>query len=74
MTVILGYSAVLLQELSQDSSARYFVQEIQRAGERCAALTGQLLAFSRKQMLHPVSLDLHRVIRRPHGPAQEPHR
>ena len=63
MTVILGYSAVLLQELSQDSSARYFVQEIQRAGERCAALTGQLLAFSRKQMLHPVSLDLHRVIR-----------
>ena len=63
MTVILGYSAVLLQELSQNSSARHFVQEIQRAGERCAALTGQLLAFSRKQMLHPVSLDLHRVIR-----------
>lgn len=63
MTVILGYSAVLLQELSQHSSARYFVEEIQRAGERCAALTGQLLAFSRKQMLHPVSLDLHRVIR-----------
>ena len=63
MTVILGYSAVLLQELSHNSSARYFVQEIQRAGERCAALTGQLLAFSRKQMLHPVSLDLHRVIR-----------
>ena len=63
MTVILGYSAVLLQELNQNSAARYFVQEIQGAGERCAALTGQLLAFSRKQMLHPVSLDLHRVIR-----------
>ena len=63
MTVILGYSAVLLQELSQNSPARHFVQEIQRAGERCAALTSQLLAFSRKQMLHPVSLDLHRVIR-----------
>ncbi len=63
MTVILGYSAVLLQELSLNSSARHFVQEIQRAGERCAALTSQLLAFSRKQMLHPVSLDLHRVIR-----------
>ncbi|MCC2640369.1 MAG: putative Hybrid sensor histidine kinase [Nitrospira sp.] len=63
MTVILGYSAVLIQELAQDSPARQFVLEIQRAGERCAALTGQLLAFSRKQMLHPVSLDLHRVIR-----------
>ena len=63
MTVILGYSAVLLQEVSQNPSARHFVQEIQRAGERCAALTGQLLTFSRKQILHPVSLDLHRVIR-----------
>ena len=63
MTVILGYSAVLLQELSQDSTARHFVQEILRAGERCAALTSQLLAFSRKQMLHPVSLDLHHVVR-----------
>ncbi len=63
MTVILGYSAVLLQELSQNSSARSFVQEIHRAGERCAALTGQLLAFSRKQMLQPISLDLHQVIR-----------
>jgi PAS domain S-box-containing protein len=63
MTVILGYSAILLQELSQQSTARHFVQEMQRAGERCAALTNQLLAFSRKQMLHPVSLDLHRVIR-----------
>ncbi|MBV6471520.1 MAG: Sensor histidine kinase RcsC [Nitrospirae bacterium] len=63
MTVILGYSAVLLQELSQHSSARRFVEEIRNAGERCAALTGQLLAFSRKQMLHPVSLDLHQVIR-----------
>ena len=56
MTVILGYSAVLLHELSENASTRHFVQEIQRAGERCAA-------FSRKQMLHPVSLDLHRGIR-----------
>jgi len=63
MTVILGYSAVLLHELSENASSRHFVQEIQRAGERCAALTSQLLAFSRKQMLHPVSLDLHRGIR-----------
>jgi PAS domain S-box-containing protein len=63
MTVILGYSAVLLQEIEPNSTAHRYVQEIQQAGERCASLTGQLLAFSRKQLLHPISLDLHAVIR-----------
>jgi two-component system, cell cycle sensor histidine kinase and response regulator CckA len=63
MTVILGYSAVLLQEVDARSNAYHYVREIQQAGERCAALTGQLLAFSRKQLLNPVSLDLHEVIR-----------
>jgi PAS domain S-box-containing protein len=63
MTVILGYSAVLLQEVPVESTAHRYVREIQQAGERCAALTGQLLAFSRKQLLHPISLDVHAVIR-----------
>lgn len=63
MTVILGYSAVLLQEIETDSRAHRYVREIQQAGERCASLTGQLLAFSRKQLLRPVPLDLHAVIR-----------
>jgi two-component system cell cycle sensor histidine kinase/response regulator CckA len=63
MTVILGYSAILLQEVTPDSMAHRYVREISQAGERCAVLTGQLLAFSRKQLLHPVSLDLHAVIR-----------
>ena len=63
MTVILGYSAVLLQEVDARSKAHQYIREIQQAGERCAALTGQLLAFSRKQLLNPVSLDLHEVIR-----------
>jgi two-component system, cell cycle sensor histidine kinase and response regulator CckA len=38
------------------------LQEIKKAGERAAALTQQLLAFSRKQMLHPVVLDLNSVV------------
>ncbi len=63
MTVILGYSSVLLQETAQDSPLRRFVSQIQQAGERCASLTHQLLAFSRKQVQHPVSLDLHQIIR-----------
>ncbi len=63
MTVILGYSAVLLHEVEANSRAHQYVLEIEQAGKRCAALTSQLLAFSRKQLLHPVSLDLHEVIR-----------
>lgn len=63
MTVILGYSAVLSQELDAHSKAYQYVREIEQAGKRCAALTGQLLTFSRKQLLHPTSLDLHEVIR-----------
>jgi PAS domain S-box-containing protein len=63
MTVILGYSAVLLQQVEPDSPAHRYVREIQQAGKRCASLTNQLLAFSRKQLLHPVPLDLHGIIR-----------
>ena len=63
MTVILGYSSVLFQEIDAHSKAYQYVREIEQAGKRCAALTGQLLAFSRKQLLHPVSLDLNAVIR-----------
>ncbi len=62
MTVILGYSSVLLQATAQDSPVRRYVNQIQQAGERCASLTNQLLAFSRKQVQHPVSLDLHQII------------
>ncbi|MET0514073.1 MAG: ATP-binding protein [Nitrospiraceae bacterium] len=63
MTVILGYSSVLLQGTAPDTHARWYVTQIQAAGERCASLTNQLLAFSRKQVQHPVPLDLHHIIR-----------
>ena len=63
MTVILGYSSVLLQGTAQDSPVRRYISQIQQAGERCASLTNQLLAFSRKQVQHPVPLDLHQIIR-----------
>jgi len=63
LTVILGYSSVLLQGTAPDTHARWYVTQIQAAGERCASLTNQLLAFSRKQVQHPVPLDLHHIIR-----------
>jgi PAS domain S-box-containing protein len=60
LTVILGYSEQMLEQLKlgADEPMRRAAGEIQSAAERAAALTGQLLAFSRKQMLEPKELDL----------------
>ena len=63
LVVITGYSELLLdRHLSADSPLRKFVEEIQRAGERAAGLTQQLLAFSRKQVLQPQILNLNDTI------------
>ena len=62
LTVINGYSELLLDELAQDSTLSGYVKEIHGSGERAAALTRQLLAFSRRQVLAPQVLDLNVVI------------
>jgi PAS domain S-box-containing protein len=58
LTVITGYSELLLQKVGKESPLRREVEEIRSAGERAAALTQQLLAFSRKQIIEPKVLDL----------------
>jgi PAS domain S-box-containing protein len=62
MTVITGYSELLEGRLSKDDSLRQDVEQIKKAGEQAASLTGQLLAFSRKQVLQPRVLDLNTVV------------
>ena len=62
LTVINGYSQLLLDKLRQDDPLRASIEEIHRAGERAAGLTQQLLAFSRKQVLRPRVLDLNHVV------------
>lgn len=62
LTAILGYSDVVLAALPPHSSIRDDVEEVRRAGERAAALTRQLLAFSRKQVLQPVVFDVNEVV------------
>ncbi len=59
LTVITGYSELLLQNTGNDSPMREDMEEIKHAAERAASLTQQLLAFSRKQIIEPkvVSLD-----------------
>ena len=62
LTVILG-NGELLANVLQDSPLRAEVEEIQQAGKRAAALTRQLLAFSRRQPLQPRVLSLTTLIR-----------
>ena len=62
LTVINGYSKLVLNGLTGGDPMRDKLEEIRKAGERAAALTRQLLAFSRKQILEPRVLDLNRVV------------
>jgi two-component system, cell cycle sensor histidine kinase and response regulator CckA len=62
LTIINGFAEVVLRALPADDSNRSSIQQIQRAGERAASLTRQLLAFSRKQVLHPQVLDLNDLL------------
>ena len=61
LTVILGRTDILLHPLKPDDPMRRGVELIQRTAGRAADLTRQLLAFSRKQVLEPVVLDLSAV-------------
>jgi PAS domain S-box-containing protein len=62
LTVVLSYSAMLMHGLSGDDPRRAELQQVHEAGERAAALTRQLLAFSRRQVLQPKVLQLDRLI------------
>src|SRR6266511_211347 len=62
LTVILGYSDVVNNQLPSEHPLRPEVEQIRKAGERAAALTQQLLAFSRTQILLPQVIDVREVV------------
>jgi two-component system cell cycle sensor histidine kinase/response regulator CckA len=63
LSVVLSYSEMLMQDLQDSDPMRGDLDEIKRAGERGTALTRQLLAFSRQQILEPHVLDLNDIIK-----------
>jgi len=63
MSVVLGCSAFVLARADLPPDVRADVELMREAAERSAAITAQLLAFSRRQVLQPVPLDLNTVIR-----------
>ncbi len=62
LTTILGYGRILLDRMAPDDPDRADIAEIYSSGERAAALTRQLLAFSRRQILEPSVVDVNAVV------------
>ncbi|MEO7987056.1 MAG: chemotaxis protein CheB [Gemmatimonadales bacterium] len=62
MTVVLGYTDFLLRQMADSDPMRTDVARIVKAARRSAEVTGQLLAFSRRQRLEPVVLDLNTFV------------
>src|SRR5438874_2301315 len=62
LTVITSYGDLLLEDLAPDDPRRDDVDQIRKAAEGAAALTRQLLAFSRQQVLEPKVLDLRAIL------------
>lgn len=62
LTAIIGYADLALRRLPEDEKVRRQIAEIKKSAERAANLTRQLLAFSRKQIIQPKTLNLNEVV------------
>ncbi len=62
LTGIRGFTDILISGVSESDSAHGDLLEIQRATQRAAALTGQLLAFSRKRLVEPTVVDINQLL------------
>jgi len=63
LTAVLGNANLILDELDAPSPIRADIEEIVKAAERAAALTRQLLAFGRKQVMQPEPVDLNTIVK-----------
>jgi PAS domain S-box-containing protein len=62
LMAIMGYGELMRTSLYQDDPLFHYVEDILKATDRAAALTQQLLAFSRQQMIQPQILNLNRLV------------
>ncbi|MBI5017518.1 MAG: response regulator [Deltaproteobacteria bacterium] len=62
LQVIFGATGFLLEDMEAGGDEEKWLLQVQNAAERAAGLTGQLLAFSRKQVVEPRVLDLNAVV------------
>jgi nitrogen-specific signal transduction histidine kinase len=62
LAVISGYSDLLLDNLGSSDQNRSKLEQIKQAANSAAALTRQLLMFSRQQLIQPVALDINQIV------------
>ena len=62
LTVIRGYSELIMHRLAPGDPSLPDIGEVKKAADRAAGLTGQLLAFSRRQFVAPKIIDLNTIV------------
>jgi PAS domain S-box-containing protein len=62
LTIISGYNRLLLNHLAPQDPQRGYAEEVLKAADRAAALTKQLLAFSRRQVMQPRVLNVNELL------------
>jgi PAS domain S-box-containing protein len=62
ITVISGYAQMLLEDSANDPARREAAEEILNSADRAAGLAGQLLAFSRRQVIQPRVMDVNALV------------
>ena len=62
LTAMVGFGELVLADSSLADQHRKYVSEIVAAGERAASVTRQLLAFGRRQVLHPEVLNINDIV------------
>jgi PAS domain S-box-containing protein len=67
LSVILGFTELVQSSLGEQHPSSNDVEQIRQAANSAANLTRQLLAFSRRQILQPQTIDLNDVLRRVHS-------
>jgi signal transduction histidine kinase len=63
LTAIIGFTALAYDDVAEGNPARNALTQVRRSAEQAAALTRQLLAFGRRQILQPEPLDLSEIVR-----------
>lgn len=64
LTAIIGYAGITMMKMKEHDPFKYNIEQIIASGERAANLIQRLLAFSRKQLIMPVPIDLNEVIKK----------
>src|SRR5206468_1024059 len=62
LTIISGYTQIILNKLGPEDSNRHSAEQVMKAAEHAAALTQQLLAFSRRQILQPRVIEINKLV------------